>query len=67
MGINISDLQPLGGSLLSGNENILDNLRELAPEELRISGGGKKSDDDDGDNTVITVSVNNGGYGCGCH
>jgi hypothetical protein len=64
MGINIDDLQPLGGSLLSGNENVLDNLRELAPEELRISGGGKKSDDDDdGDTTVITVDT---GGGCGC-
>jgi hypothetical protein len=64
MGINIDDLQPLGGSLFSGNENILDNLRELAPEELRISGGGKKSDDDDdGDTTVITVDT---GGGCGC-
>ncbi|MGL5078090.1 MAG: hypothetical protein ACRDBG_19995 [Waterburya sp.] len=62
MGININDLQPLGGSLLSGNDNILDSLRELSPEELRISGGGKKSDDE-GDNTVITVSVNNGNYG----
>ncbi|MGL5078088.1 MAG: hypothetical protein ACRDBG_19985 [Waterburya sp.] len=65
MGINISDLQPLGSSLLSGNENILDSLRELSPEELRISGGGKK-DDDGGDNTVITVAVNNVGGGCGC-
>lgn len=65
MGINISDLQPLGSSLLSGNENILDSLRELSPEELRISGGGKK-DDDGGDNTVITVAVNNGNGGCGC-
>ncbi|MGL5942475.1 MAG: hypothetical protein ACRC2S_19275 [Waterburya sp.] len=66
MGININDLNPLGASLLSGNETVLDNLRELSPEELRISGGGKKKGKgDDGDNTVITVVVNNGGCGCG--
>lgn len=45
MGINVNDLagelQPVGASLLSGNENVLDNLRELTAEELRICGGGK--------------------------
>ncbi|MGL6339843.1 MAG: hypothetical protein ACRC80_11965 [Waterburya sp.] len=65
MGININDLNPLGASLLSGNETVLDNLRELSPEELRISGGGKKKGKGGGDNTVITVVVNNGGCGCG--
>ena len=42
MGIKIDDLQPLGASLLSGNESLMDNLRELSPEELKISGRGKK-------------------------
>ena len=42
MGIKINDLQPLGASLLSGNESLMDNLRELSPEELKISGRGKK-------------------------
>jgi hypothetical protein len=46
MGININDLNngsnPVGASLLSGNESILDNLRELSDNELKTSGGGKK-------------------------
>ena len=48
MGINIDDLEvnsssnATGASLLSGNETVLDNLRELSPEELRTTGGGKK-------------------------
>ena len=42
MSIKIDDLQPLGASLLSGNESLMDNLRELSPEELKISGRGKK-------------------------
>jgi hypothetical protein len=70
MGININDLNPLGASLLSGNETVLDNLRELSPEELRISGGGKKKgkgSDDGGDITVITVNTGGGGCGCGYH
>ena len=50
MGINFDDLtnspNPVGASLLSGNESILDNLRELSPEELKISGGGKKGGGD---------------------
>ena len=50
MGINLDDLNnspnPVGASLLSGNESILDNLRELSPEELKISGGGKKGGGD---------------------
>ena len=45
MGININDLdsnlQPVGASLLSGNESVIDNLRELSDEELKASGGGK--------------------------
>ena len=45
MGININDLnddlQPMGASLLSGNESVMDNLRELSDEELKASGGGK--------------------------
>ena len=45
MAININDLddnlQPVGASLLSGNESIMDNLRELSDEELKASGGGK--------------------------
>ena len=45
MGINISNLddslQPVGASLLSGNESIMDNLRELSDEELKTSGGSK--------------------------
>ena len=43
MGININDLdsnfEPVGASLLSGNESIMDNLRELSEEELKVSGG----------------------------
>jgi hypothetical protein len=50
MGININDLDsgssPIGASLLSGNETILDNLRELSDDELKTSGGGKDSDSD---------------------
>lgn len=45
MGISIGDLngglQPVGASLLSGNETIMNNLRELSEEELRVCGGGK--------------------------
>ena len=45
MGINIDNLddnlQPVGASLLSGNESIMDNLRELSDEELKTSGGSK--------------------------
>ena len=59
MGININDLDnnfnPRGASLLSGNETVLDNLRELSPEELKTSGGGK------GGSTVVT----GGGFGFG--
>ncbi len=43
MGINIKDLKPLGGDLLSGSESIMDNLRVLSEEELSISGGGGHS------------------------
>ena len=50
MAINLDDLNnspnPVGASLLSGNESILDNLRELSPEELKICGGGKKGGGD---------------------
>jgi hypothetical protein len=64
MGININDLQPLGSSLLSGKENVLDNLRELSPEELTISGGTAnqivKKDPSDGDTTVITTITSRG-------
>ena len=61
MGININDLDnnfsPVGASLLSGNETVLDNLRELSDEELKTSGGGKKG----GESIVVT----GGGYGFG--
>ncbi len=40
MGINITDLSPLGASLLADNESFLDNVRDLSTEELKISGGG---------------------------
>ena len=47
MAININDLdnnlQPVGASLLSGNDSIMDNLRELSDEELKASGGSKGS------------------------
>ena len=60
MGININDLNnslnPVGASLLSGNETILDNLRELSDEELKTCGGGKKG----GDSIVVTGG---GGFG----
>ena len=59
MGININDLDnnlnPVGASLLSGNETVLDNLRELSDEELKTCGGGKKG----GENIVVT----GGGFG----
>ena len=57
MGIKINDLQPLGASLLSGNESLMDNLRELSPEELRISGRGKK------DSIIILGNGFGGGFG----
>lgn len=64
MGININDLQPLGSSLLSGKENVLDNLRELSPKELTISGGAAnqivKKDPSDGDTTIITTITSKG-------
>ena len=60
MAININDLDnyssPRGASLLSGNETVLDNLRELSEEELQTSGGGKKG----GGSTVV---VTGGFYG----
>ena len=60
MAININNLDegltPRGASLLSGNETVLDNLRELSQEELQMSGGGKKG----GGSTVV---VTGGGYG----
>ena len=56
MGIKINDLQPLGASLLSGNESLMDNLRELSPEELRISGRGKKD-------SIIILGGGVGGVG----
>ena len=61
MGININNLDnnlsPVGASLLSGNETVLDNLRELSDEELKTCGGGKKG----GSSIVVT----GGGYGFG--
>ena len=57
MGIKIDDLQPLGASLLSGNESLMDNLRELSPEELKISGRGKK------DSIIILGNGFGGGFG----
>jgi hypothetical protein len=54
MGINIEDLQPLGGSLLSGSESIMGNLRVLSEDELSLSGGGE-----DDDSFIIIVSNNN--------
>lgn len=60
MSININNLDegltPRGASLLSGNETVLDNLRELSEEELQISGGGKK-----GGSTVV-VTGGGGGF-----
>ena len=63
MGININDLDnnlnPVGASLLSGNETIMDNLRELSDEELKTCGGGKKG----GESIVVTGG--GGGFGFG--
>ena len=63
MGINIKDLdgslQPIGASLLSGNESVMDNLRELTEDEQKISGGGKKG----GGPTIVTGG--GGGFGTG--
>lgn len=57
MGININDLngdlQPIGASLLSGNESIMDSLRELSDREQKISGGGN--------DTIVTGGF--GGFG----
>ena len=57
MGININDLngdlQPIGASLLSGNDSIMDSLRELSHQEQKVSGGGK------GGSTIVT----GGGFG----
>jgi hypothetical protein len=53
MGINIDDLQPLGGSLLSGSESIMGNLRVLSEDELSLSGGGEEG------GFIIIVSNNN--------
>ena len=57
MAININDLngnlQPIGASLLSGNESIMGNLRDLSAEEQKVSGGGSK-----GGPTIVT-----GGFG----
>jgi hypothetical protein len=58
MGININELQPLGGSLLSGSESIMGNLRVLSEDELSLSGGGKGKGDDD-DQTIISINNNN--------
>ena len=58
MGIKINNLQPLGASLLSGNESLMDNLRELSPEELKISGRGKKD-------SIIILGGGFGGSGFG--
>ena len=62
MGININDLdgslQPIGASLLSGNETLMDSLRELTDDEQKVSGGGKKGG---GGPTIVT----GGGFGGG--
>ncbi|MEO0012190.1 MAG: hypothetical protein RLZZ535_579 [Cyanobacteriota bacterium] len=58
MGININELQPLGGSLLSGSESIMGNLRVLSEDELSLSGGGKGKGDDDDSSTII-INNNN--------
>ena len=49
MGININDISPLSESLLSDNESLLGNIRDLLAEELKISGGGGYKCDDDCD------------------
>jgi hypothetical protein len=59
MGININELQPLGGSLLSGSESIMGNLRVLSEDELSLSGGGKGKGDDDDSSTIIINNDNN--------
>jgi hypothetical protein len=59
MGININDLQPLGGSLLSGSESIMGNLRVLSEDELSLSGGGKGKGKGKGDNGIGIIIINN--------
>jgi hypothetical protein len=59
MGINIDELQPLGGSLLSGSESIMGNLRVLSEDELSLSGGGKGKGKGDDDNGIIIIINNN--------
>jgi hypothetical protein len=64
MGINIGELQPLGGSLLSGSESIMGNLRVLSEDELSLSGGGKgkgkgKGKGSGGNGIIIIINNNN--------
>ena len=40
MGININDLNNSETSLLFDSESLLDNVRDLSTEELKITGGG---------------------------
>jgi hypothetical protein len=60
MGININELQPLGGSLLSGSESIMGNLRVLSEDELSLSGGGKgKGKGSDSGDSFSSIIINN--------
>jgi hypothetical protein len=40
MGIKINDLNSFGADLFSDSESLMDNIRSLSEDELKISGGG---------------------------
>ena len=59
MGINIDNLNNPEASLLFDSESLLDNVRDLSTEELKITGGGGKGGYGGG------RGFSGGGYGYG--
>ncbi len=63
MGININDLDNrlnlVSAVSLTDRESVLDNLRELSEQELKISGGsdGSSSNFTDSDSESFTISI----------
>jgi hypothetical protein len=41
--ISISNLQPAGLGLLTGSETLIDSMKDLSENELKMTFGGKKS------------------------
>lgn len=77
MGINIKDLAPVGASLFSDSESLMGNIRSLAEDELKISGGGGYCGSGSGSGKSKSKSKSkksgskksgsgSGCYGCGC-